>query len=64
VRVPGGGMEHDEEINICSDERREEKKHETLISYQNTGSNLAALYFKPCQGAITPHHRKTVLCCG
>lgn len=29
VRVPGGGMEHDEEINICSDERREGKKKKT-----------------------------------
>lgn len=36
----------------------------TLISYQNTGSNLAALYFKLCQRAITPHNRRMVLCCG
>lgn len=54
---------HDEEINLHSEGKRGRKK-KTLISYQNTGSNLAALYFKLCQRAITPHNRRTVLCCG
>lgn len=53
---------HDEEINLHSEGKRGRKK--TLISYQNTGSNLAALYFKLCQRAITPHNHRTVLCCG
>ena len=49
---------HDEEINMHS----EEKKKKTLISYQNTGSNLAAL--QTMSAGNYPTQPQMALCCG
>ncbi len=55
ARVPGGGMEHDEEINICSDERKEEeKKHKTLISYQKHWFQFSGALLQTMSGCNYP----------
>lgn len=46
---------HDEEINMHKSQReRREGKKKTLISYQNTGSNLAALFIQTMSASNYP----------